>query len=76
MLSTLVDVANAAALWATNRSSTSSGNSWTGKYEMTAGVTVRSISARPYTAAAAAAAATAVQSINKSSTFTHTHTHC
>jgi len=40
---------------------------------MTAGVTVRSISARPYTAAAAAA--TAVQSINKSSTFTHTHTH-
>ena len=74
MLSTLVDAANAAALWATNRSSTSSGNSWTGKYEMTAGVTVRSISARPYTAAAAAA--TAVQSINKSSTFTHTHTHC
>jgi len=33
----------------TDRSSTASGNSWTGKYEMTSGLTLRSIRARPYT---------------------------
>jgi len=48
LLLTTAEIATAAVHQHTDRSSMSSGSSLTGKYEIMAGLTVRSISARPY----------------------------